>query len=230
MEMSWRRQARTPFSSTPALSARLAHCRRWLVAGPKSSRKKSKSVGALGILGRAGSSPIIALRVARAAGETASKRERYSGVPIVAKADLTTILSASCRSRVALSSAFQEVSFLSPIAALHLNRFALPQHFTERASPAVKPFAFAAAPAPGEVRQSHRGGGPQENSSDESLRLVLTVAGSAGPQASKNCKSCLRAPSSCQVRSRLMISISSPAASCRLPWALRRIARSNRAW
>src|SRR5208283_2634025 len=69
----------------------------------------------------------------------------------------------------------------------------------------------------------------QEKSSVESFFRALTVAGSIGPQASKNCSNCLRAPSSFQARSRLMMASSSAAASSRRFWALRRIAKSNRA-
>src|ERR1700730_389073 len=69
----------------------------------------------------------------------------------------------------------------------------------------------------------------QEKSSTESFRRALIVAGSTAPQASKNCSNCLRAPSSFQARSCLMISMSSAAAASRRPSALRRMAKSNRA-
>jgi hypothetical protein len=69
----------------------------------------------------------------------------------------------------------------------------------------------------------------QEKSGAESFRRALIVAGSTAPQASKNCSNYLRAPSSFQARSRLMISMSSAAASSRRFWALRRMAKSNRA-
>src|ERR1700740_2059435 len=64
--MSWSRQAKTSFSPAPAFNARSALCKRWLdCVTPKRSRKKSKSVGAFGILGKAGSSPIIGERALR---------------------------------------------------------------------------------------------------------------------------------------------------------------------
>src|SRR5271168_5354743 len=56
-----------------------------------------------------------------------------------------------------------------------------------------------------------------------------TVASSVGPHASKNCTSCLRAPSSFHLRSRLTISSSRLVASVRSPLALSAMARSNRA-
>lgn len=46
----------------------------------------------------------------------------------------------------------------------------------------------------------------QRNSSEDSLRRPAMVASSIGPQASKNWTSCLRAPSSFQLRSRRKIS------------------------
>ena len=44
------------------------------------------------------------------------------------------------------------------------------------------------------------------NNMDDSRRRPATVASSVGPQASNSCTSCLRAPSSFQLRSRLTIS------------------------
>ena len=46
-----------------------------------------------------------------------------------------------------------------------------------------------------------------ENKIDDSRLRPSTVASSVGPQASNNCTSCLRAPSSFHLRSRLTISI-----------------------
>jgi hypothetical protein len=51
----------------------------------------------------------------------------------------------------------------------------------------------------------HRSG--YENRIEDRRRRPETVASSVGPQASKNCTSCLRAPSSFHLRSRLTISI-----------------------
>ena len=56
----------------------------------------------------------------------------------------------------------------------------------------------------GAVASLHRV--PQANSRDDSWRRPASVASSVGPQASKNCKSCLRAFSSSQLRFLRMIS------------------------
>ena len=56
------------------------------------------------------------------------------------------------------------------------------------------------------------------------------LCSSIGPQASKNCSSCLRAPSSFQARSALMMAIRWSTASSRRSWALSASARSKRAW
>src|SRR5437762_13471584 len=55
--ISCTKQARTTFSSMPALTACRALCSRWF-AGPNRYLKKSIKVGLSGILGRRGSSPI----------------------------------------------------------------------------------------------------------------------------------------------------------------------------
>src|SRR5262249_18137246 len=70
----------------------------------------------------------------------------------------------------------------------------------------------------------------QENKIDDSRLRPLTVASSVGPQASKNWTSCLRAPSSFHLRSRLTISSRLSTASWRRPLAFNATARSKRAW
>jgi hypothetical protein len=56
---------------------------------------------------------------------------------------------------------------------------------------------------------------PHENSSEESLRRAMSVASSVMPHASKNCSNCVRAASSFQPRSALMMASRLSAASVR---------------
>src|SRR5690606_37742304 len=72
----------------------------------------------------------------------------------------------------------------------------------------------------GRASRTLRHGLSQENSAVERRRRPLSVAGSLTPQTSKNSMSFLRAPSSSQARSRLMMATSASAASRRLPSAL----------
>src|SRR5207253_319350 len=68
-----------------------------------------------------------------------------------------------------------------------------------------------------------------ENRIVDSFLRPSTVASSAPPHASNNCTSCLRAPSSFHLRSRLTIVSNWSVASARLPCAFSAVARSKRA-